>query len=626
MADKKKQRIPKRVVIFYLLIFILADLWFWLPVMGNKIAGLQSVKAMLTDTIWNIFLLAKYIVVFGGFFSQLRNIAKYDGSEETLKKAQKSAGLIERIILPIELVFTAIAIPVMAFVIKRNNLTIDLRAIALMMVGSEMVIVAFAYYGFLMLFETWLSFFLPFTKDSKVYMSNTVRNLVTNVLSSYSQIAVVVAAIIGFEKKGIPMVKLIYTGILPMLLINTFFSTLTLFTQLRNNGKAVKMLTKVMTSLAAKDYNVKIEGIIAREEYGVIADATNKMIDATREVLVDIQKSAMTSHAMARELAISTGVSYKAVNNIVESIDNMNGSVASETEAFSKINDSAVVMAATINDLNQDVQSQASAVEQSSAAIEEMVANIRSITTILDKNAETVASLSAASSEGKKKIAESVASADKILKDSAGLLEASTVIQNIAEQTNLLAMNAAIEAAHAGEAGRGFAVVANEIRKLAEDSNKEGKNITDSLQKLQESIKEISVATQTASDSFNTIYGLTDSVQSQEDVIKGAMDEQAAGSQQVLDAVRLMTETTENVKLGARTMSDNNDDVKENMKKMAIELENFNMVMNTVSKNAAEITSSINETKQSSDTNNISVQELATLVNGFKVDKIEENK
>jgi methyl-accepting chemotaxis protein len=98
-------------------------------------------------------------------------------------------------------------------------------------------------------------------------------------------------------------------------------------------------------------------------------------------------------------------------------------------------------------------------------------------------------------------------------------------IEEIAGQTNLLALNAAIEAAHAGEAGKGFAVVADEIRKLAEQSNTQGKAINASLQNLEESISGVSDSTKLMQKQFEVIFELAKTVKQQEDVVMNAMKE-----------------------------------------------------------------------------------------------------
>jgi len=127
-------------------------------------------------------------------------------------------------------------------------------------------------------------------------------------------------------------------------------------------------------------------------------------------------------------------------------------------------------------------------------------------------------------------------------------------MQNIASQTNLLSMNAAIEAAHAGESGRGFAVVANEIRKLAESSAMQSKTISTVLKKIKGSIDTITKSTEEVLKKFDAIDAGVRTVAEQEGSILNAMEEQGHGSQQILQAMGQLNDLTQGVKREAREM------------------------------------------------------------------------
>ncbi len=190
----------------------------------------------------------------------------------------------------------------------------------------------------------------------------------------------------------------------------------------------------------------------------------------------------------------------------------------------------------------------AASVTESSASIEQMVANIKSITQVLETNAESVVALREASEHGKAGLTESTALIEQIATESNELVQASEVIQRIAAQTDLLAVNAAIEAAHAGDYGRGFAVVADEIRKLAEESGEQAKSIGKVLKQLKKSIDTGARSSSEAKSRFDQVVELTGKVEDQELTIKAAMEEQSAGSQQVLEALTNMNELTVKVK------------------------------------------------------------------------------
>jgi methyl-accepting chemotaxis protein len=200
------------------------------------------------------------------------------------------------------------------------------------------------------------------------------------------------------------------------------------------------------------------------------------------------------------------------------------------------------------------VEKQTASIAQSSSAIEEMLANVGSVTATLVKNAESVDELTGAAEAGRSGLKQVTADIEEISKESEGLLEINRVMATIASQTNLLSMNAAIEAAHAGEAGRGFAVVADEIRKLAESSQSQSKIISSTLKKIKDSIDKIHTNAEAVYDKFDAINEKIAVVSTQETTLRNAMEEQSAGGKQILEAVSVMNELTSQVKSGSAEM------------------------------------------------------------------------
>ena len=204
--------------------------------------------------------------------------------------------------------------------------------------------------------------------------------------------------------------------------------------------------------------------------------------------------------------------------------------------------------------LNTHLESQATAITESASAIEEMIASIQTVANTLSKNSQNVQELKSASNVGHTSLTEVVIDIQEIARESESLLEINAVMESIADQTNLLSMNAAIEAAHAGEYGKGFAVVASEIHKLAESSSEQSTTIGMALNKIKGAIDKIKRSTDNVMNRFNVIDTGIKTVATQENSIMNAMAEQGAGSSQILQAIAQVNEITSQVKDDAAKM------------------------------------------------------------------------
>jgi len=323
--------------------------------------------------------------------------------------------------------------------------------------------------------------------------------------------------------------------------------------------KPLKLLENAIKDFSTgnADLSKRID-IHVNNEIGRVVDGFNAFTEKLQTIISAMKDSKVELVDAGRELVDNANDTTSSISEIITNIESMGRNIDSQTNIVNDTAGAVNEIASNIESLNSMIESQSAAVNQASSAVEQMIDNINTVSTSVKKMTDEFDDLQVRVGNGIKK---QDAVNDKIADieaESKTLQEANAVIANIAAQTNLLAMNAAIEAAHAGESGKGFSVVADEIRKLSENSSKQSNSIGLQLKNIQDSINEIVNVSVEAKEAFSLVSNGINGTNNLVREIAVSMDEQSEGSKQISVALANMNNTSSEVQNSSKEMSEGN--------------------------------------------------------------------
>lgn len=317
--------------------------------------------------------------------------------------------------------------------------------------------------------------------------------------------------------------------------------------------KPLGTMMMVMRRLSEGDFSKQENNIKSNDELGRLAIALDNMRDEVAQVLNKVKYSAENLNSAVEHMSVTTNQSAQVSNQIAMSITDVAESSMKELDA--------------VNSTNEEIDKFKSNVDNMSDVVQNAVEKGRKTSDVaadggvkLKKAIEQIQRIEAATARSTKVV-------DSLGEQSMEIGKIVKTISEIAEQTNLLALNAAIEAARAGEAGRGFAVVADEVRKLAISSQEVAMDISNIITEIQSNTK---LAVQEIESGNKEVVAGTKSIESTEEAFGSIISMVQDVSAQLENIAKVVSEMANSGNVIAKNIST----VRESSKKNAEEAEN----------------------------------------------------
>ena len=310
-------------------------------------------------------------------------------------------------------------------------------------------------------------------------------------------------------------------------------------------GEATITLDKVQKGY----YGCRVNSVAANPQVRILAKTINNMLNNQQKVINDILK-VLNEYTNYNYLSVidTKGIEgeskqmVEGINALGEAITNM--LIENKTNGET-LDEGSTQLLKNVDQLNRASNDAAARLEETAAAVEEITSNIASSTENIAQMAKNANELTVSANEGEKLANQTVSSMDDINTQVTAINEAISVIDQIAFQTNILSLNAAVEAATAGEAGRGFAVVAAEVRNLASRSAEAANEIKALVENATSKSKQ---GKDIAALMINGYHNLNDNINNTLSLIQeveNASKEQKYGIEQISDAINSLDKQTQ---------------------------------------------------------------------------------
>lgn len=344
-------------------------------------------------------------------------------------------------------------------------------------------------------------------------------------------------------------------------------------------------------------YFLKTAASISAQFYTELERERNRLSEKTDKLNLVIEGAFKNLDTLGN-LTVRMDKIRKGVSDAGSAISKIEEQIHRLEENSVESNSAAELIALRITDLNQSIENESAAQIESSASINEMVASIQNVAGSAARRRSALEKLTGTTDSGMQRLDSLLGYISKIEGSIGSIQQMVAVINAIAGSTNLLSMNAAIEAAHAGDAGRGFAVVADEIRNLADTTGKNAKEIGKQLKEVVQIIKTAAEESGTTKNAFQEIQQEIDSVIDAFNEISTATEELAEGGRQILEALQTLSTMSSQLKSGGSEIASAQKNLEALQVKTRTALADLHQGVQAIKQTDQVILDSVNEVSQ----------------------------